>query len=210
MNGRYENEGLPEKVRLMYEAVLTMVADGWDINRMKVSDITTQAGIGKGTAYEYFSSKEEIIANAIHYDAERQLARVLGMTRGQGNFAEKFMQILTYMETVFAKRQSFCLLVRIGTGSYEISESLRQECEKCKQDMNCYHMAIQIVESLMQNGMAEGILKERNPYLQRMAFVAQITAYAAYLVDRENGGEAVAEKEQARSFVYEALVKSLN
>lgn len=210
MNGRYENEGLPEKVRLMYEAVLTMVADGWDINRMKVSDITTQAGIGKGTAYEYFSSKEEIIANAIHYDAERQLARVLGMTRGQGNFAEKFMQILTYMETVFAKRQSFCLLVRIGTGSYEISESLRQECEKCKQDMSCYHMAIQIVESLMQNGMAEGILKERNPYLQRMAFVAQITAYAAYLVDRENGEEAVAEKEQARGFVYEALVKSLN
>ena len=64
MNGRYENGALPEKVRLLYEAVLAMVTNGWDINRMKVSDITAQAGIGKGTAYEYFSSKEEIIANA--------------------------------------------------------------------------------------------------------------------------------------------------
>lgn len=54
MNGRYENGALPEKVRLLYEAVLAMVTDGWDINRMKVSDITAQAGIGKGTAYEFF------------------------------------------------------------------------------------------------------------------------------------------------------------
>lgn len=114
MNGRYENGALPEKVRLLYEAVLAMVTDGWDINRMKVSDITAQAGIGKGTAYEYFSSKEEIIANAVLYDVEMRLAHVLEITKGEGDFAGKFVQILTYMEEVFAKRQAFCLLVRIG------------------------------------------------------------------------------------------------
>ena len=104
MNGRYENGALPEKVRLLYEAVLAMVTDGWDINRMKVSDITAQAGIGKGTAYEYFSSKEEIIANAVLYDVEMRLAHVLEITKGEGDFAGKFVQILTYMEEVFAKR----------------------------------------------------------------------------------------------------------
>ena len=112
MNGRYENGALPEKVRLLYEAVLAMVTDGWDINRMKVSDITAQAGIGKGTAYEYFSSKEEIIANAVLYDVEMRLAHVLEITKGEGDFAGKFVQILTYMEEVFAKRLAFCLLVR--------------------------------------------------------------------------------------------------
>ena len=109
MNGRYENGALPEKVRLLYEAVLAMVTNGWDINRMKVSDITAQAGIGKGTAYEYFSSKEEIIANAVLYDVEMRLAHVLEITKGEGDFAGKFVQILTYMEEVFAKRQAFCL-----------------------------------------------------------------------------------------------------
>ena len=118
MNGRYENGALPEKVRLLYEAVLAMVTDGWDINRMKVSDITAQAGIGKGTAYEYFSSKEEIIANAVLYDVEMRLAHVLEITKGEGDFAGKFVQILTYMEEVFMKRYAFCLLVRIGKGSY--------------------------------------------------------------------------------------------
>lgn len=89
MNGRYENGALPEKVRLLYEAVLAMVTDGWDINRMKVSDITAQAGIGKGTAYEYFSSKEEIIANAVLYDVEMRLAHVLEITKGEGRFCRK-------------------------------------------------------------------------------------------------------------------------
>lgn len=112
MNGRYENGALPEKVRLLYEAVLAMVTDGWDINRMKVSDITAQAGIGKGTAYEYFSSKEEIIANAVLYDVEMRLAHVLEITKGEGDFAGKFVQILTYMEEVFAKRFVYEALVK--------------------------------------------------------------------------------------------------
>lgn len=94
MNGRYENGALPEKVRLLYEAVLAMVTDGWDINRMKVSDITAQAGIGKGTAYEYFSSKEEIIANAVLYDVEMRLAHVLEITKGEGDFAGNLYRFL--------------------------------------------------------------------------------------------------------------------
>ena len=93
MNGRYENGALPEKVRLLYEAVLAMVTNGWDINRMKVSDITAQAGIGKGTAYEYFSSKEEIIANAVLYDVEMRLAHVLEITKGLQENLYRFLLI---------------------------------------------------------------------------------------------------------------------
>ena len=173
MNGRYENGALPEKVRLLYEAVLAMVTDGWDINRMKVSDITAQAGIGKGTAYEYFSSKEEIIANAVLYDVEMRLAHVLEITKGEGDFAGKFVQILTYMEEVFAKRQAFCLLV-------------------------------------MCQGVSEGTIGETNPYLQKLAFVAQMTAFAGYLVDLGKGEKMAVSREEAKRFVYEALVKSLN
>ena len=209
MNGRYENGALPEKVRLLYEAVIAMITDGWDINRMKVSDITAQAGIGKGTAYEYFSSKEDINENAILYDVETRLAHVLEITGGEGDFAEKFAQILTYMEEVFAKRQAFCLLVRIGTGSYEVSESMRRECEKRQQDLGC-HLADRIVESLMRQGVSEGTIGETNPYLQKLAFVAQMTAFAGYLVDLEKGEKTAVNMEEAKRFVYGALVKSLN
>ena len=167
------------------------------------------AGIGKGTVYEYFSSKEEIIANAVLYDVEMRLAHVLEITKGEGDFAGKFVQILTYMEEVFAKRQAFCLLVRIGTGSYEVSESMRRECEKRQQALGC-HLADRIVESLMCQGVSEGTIGETNPYLQKLAFVAQMTAFAGYLVDLGKGEKMAVSREEAKRFVYEALVKSLN
>ena len=66
-----ENE-LKPKVRALYEAVLELLNENVDISTMKVSDITSRAGIGKGTAYDYFKSKEEIIACAVMYDARRQ------------------------------------------------------------------------------------------------------------------------------------------
>ena len=46
----------PKKMRLMFEAVCGLVKEKKDIRALKVQDITEKAGIGKGTAYEYFSS----------------------------------------------------------------------------------------------------------------------------------------------------------
>lgn len=43
-----ENE-LKPKVRALYEAVLELLNENADISTMKVSDITSRAGIGKGT-----------------------------------------------------------------------------------------------------------------------------------------------------------------
>ena len=55
----------PEKARRMFQAVIELIQDNADLSTIKVSDITTRAGIGKGTAYEYFSSKEEILTLAL-------------------------------------------------------------------------------------------------------------------------------------------------
>ena len=53
-----------EKVQRMYEAVATFVEEERDLSTIKVSEITSRAGIGKGTAYEYFASKEELLVQA--------------------------------------------------------------------------------------------------------------------------------------------------
>ena len=61
-----------DKIEKMYQAVIFLLDKGKDINSIKVADITERAGIGKGTAYEYFESKEEIIANAMKYNMKKQ------------------------------------------------------------------------------------------------------------------------------------------
>ena len=80
----------PQKVLLMYQAVIEMIEEGFDVNKIKVSDITARAGIGKGTAYEYFSSKEEIIADAILYDVQGKREQLSRIVKEDGSFREKF------------------------------------------------------------------------------------------------------------------------
>ena len=85
---------------------------------------------------------------------------------------------------------------------------MRRECEKRQQALGC-HLADRIVESLMCQGVSEGTIGETNPYLQKLAFVAQMTAFAGYLVDLGKGEKMAVSREEAKRFVYEALVKSL-
>ena len=58
INGLEDISQVPPKVRQMYGAVIEMLEEGMDASGMRVSAITERAGIGKGTAYEYFDSKE--------------------------------------------------------------------------------------------------------------------------------------------------------
>ena len=44
----------PDKMRLMFHAVSELIMQQRDISAIKVQDITTEDGIGKGNAYEYF------------------------------------------------------------------------------------------------------------------------------------------------------------
>ena len=48
-----------EREIALYEAALRLIARGVSPAAMKVQQIADEAGIGKGTVYEYFASKEE-------------------------------------------------------------------------------------------------------------------------------------------------------
>jgi len=61
---------LSSKEAAVYRAVLELFEEGADLGSLTVSEITGRAGIGKGTAYEYFSDKEEIIAKALFYNVQ--------------------------------------------------------------------------------------------------------------------------------------------
>ena len=59
----------------IYQAALGLIAQGASPAAMKVQDIAQAAGIGKGTVYEYFSSKEEILQGMALYCFDSEIAR---------------------------------------------------------------------------------------------------------------------------------------
>ena len=79
----------PEKVLLMYEAVHKLVGEGVILTDLKVSAITEQAGIGKGTAYEYFETKEELLACAFIFYVNRMAEEISRRLGGFDNLREQ-------------------------------------------------------------------------------------------------------------------------
>lgn len=63
----------PKKERCIFEGVLALAEGGADLHLITVQDIARAAGIGKGTVYEYFTSKEDILAGTILYCIEEEL-----------------------------------------------------------------------------------------------------------------------------------------
>jgi AcrR family transcriptional regulator len=51
----------------IYNAIIELVEEGFVYSNMRISDIASRAGIGKGTVYEYFESKEQIFSNMVMF-----------------------------------------------------------------------------------------------------------------------------------------------
>ena len=209
MEKRKQTAEIPEKVLLIYQAVPQMLKEGADINTLKVSEITERAGIGKGTAYEYFSSKEELITRALLFYIEKKVNDIENISESQNSFPDKIHAVLDYVEQNFDDIRGFCMLVRIGTGSYEISEPLKNEYERMQETFDCHRMDHLIVR-MIEQGRQEGILTQNNTFLCRMAFASQMMMYTAALLQQEKADLNVPETEKLKTFVYHALVKSLN
>ena len=82
---------VPPKVTAMYRAVSTLLREDKDISEMSVSMITGLAGIGKGTAYEYFDSKVEIQTCP---DLETQIHRMLLLVEEHSQCVDAIMAFL--------------------------------------------------------------------------------------------------------------------
>lgn len=74
-----------EKKELLFSAVLRLIAAGKPFDGLRVSEIASEAGIGKGTVYEYFTSREELLAGAVEYGKRREYeALVQGLCAVEG------------------------------------------------------------------------------------------------------------------------------
>ena len=98
ITGAEKQDELPEKVRLLYNAVLQLFEEGTDLADITVSSITGKAGIGKGTAYDYFDSKEELVACALLYVMTQMTEKLLKMLETKENFGEQMACLLDWVE----------------------------------------------------------------------------------------------------------------
>ncbi|MBU9724848.1 TetR/AcrR family transcriptional regulator [Diplocloster modestus] len=189
----------------LFDAVIALIEDGVDINTLKVSDITNRAGIGKGTAYEYFRSKEEIIIQALFYDVGQRIEKIRRLLRQYTNTKDRIHAVFQWIETDARQKSSFTQLFRMANGSFEFSNSLKEEM--ARQEGYCKEIN-DILTAFVEAGVAEGVFRrEISPVLQRTALLSQIMSFMIYF-HQEDISEAVTVEEM-KDFLYENIMRML-
>ena len=124
-----------EKQILIFDGVMTLLREGRPVHELKVADITESAGIGKSTAYEYFTSKEEIIREALAYHLRENFRRFAAYVFSAGTFRDMIRNALDHMEESLDGQSTgifFMVLMehrmQLDNGAY-LDDAFRQKME---------------------------------------------------------------------------------
>ena len=103
-----------EKEIAIFEGVRSLMAREVNMAQVTASDIAQAAGIGKGTLYNYFETKDDIIAETVFYVIETQLGEVSKTIDKEIGFEAKLRSALTMIGHLCQQRDSQIQLALAG------------------------------------------------------------------------------------------------
>lgn len=171
------------KVLALYRGVLKLLDEGADVNTIKVSDITAKAGIGKGTAYDYFKSREEIIACALLYDVDQKIEEEKEELMSHEGFYAKVIYAFDWMERRFREQKIFVRILRLTTEGSGLSSTILEELQKYKKAGGG---PLKVLMEMCREGKEKGEIREDIPVSAAcIATLANMAAFIMYLEKSE-------------------------
>lgn len=157
----------------IYKAVVELFEEGADLNNLTVAEITGKAGIGKGTAYAYFSDKEEMIAKALFYNSEsfcKQLYK--GMCK-EKDLNAKVNYVLLKIEQQIPKADCIFRFINMMSDNSTISKRIR---DIVKEVISAKMSAVNIVKKVLEDEFKD----RETPSEDKMEYLA-LSVYSKLL-----------------------------
>lgn len=199
----------PQKVLLMFDAVTEMIKRCEDLSKITVQEITARAGIGKGTAYEYFSSKEELITVSVIFDCGKRVGELTELVYKQQTFEERMYSIMDWLNNNQGYHETFLRLVQIGSKEQSFCTELKQHISgDIFKEMSKY--LVSQCDNLLELGAKEKLFTEMDASKRRMAFIAMLVQVILVIGQKEEQSFFVMDYEGVRSFAYQSMIKALN
>ena len=204
ITGLEATQELPPKVLLMYRAIEQLIAEGTDLNTVKVSTITGLAGIGKGTAYDYFESKDDMIACALLYQIGIISYKLSKALESQESFAAQITFLLDAIEKQNESQQYFLRFVHVLTENSSYCQLVR---ERMATEAFHSYIPLNIFSALAERGVERGEIKRELPpdyvvcavFAKMMAYMISFCAAECFHVNPT----------QYRPFIYQGIMDEL-
>lgn len=172
-----------KKQEILKAAIRVFASNG--VAKTKMTDIAKAAGIGKGTIYEYFRSKEDIFAEAyshIFSDTEDKIAEVLESPIPPEDKLRHFMRV-TIEEFLVNDGGEFA-----GIMMSFWSEGIRNNNEKIMEIIDLkrvYSEFRQMISCILEEGIKQGQFRKMDTYTTASVIIGALDGILLqYIMDR--------------------------
>lgn len=200
----YEDLGqIPPKVLMLYKAVNQLLEEGADPGSLRVSNITDRAGIGKGTAYEYFDSKDEIVIYAVVYQMQMAMIELEKGLQERKTFREQINFLLDEVSAQEGQKNSFLKQIHLLTDNTEFSRQVQGMMASAAHKR---YQLVQLFRQLLGAAVERGELRKDLP-LDYMVYSmgGRVLAYMVAV----SGGDLQIELSRMRDLMYKGIMDEL-
>lgn len=204
------NRKYAEKELLIFEGFKKIISKNTTIENIKVSDIAKAAGIGKGTIYDYFKSKDEIIAKSIIYNFKMEISNTIESIKNVSTFKEQCYEMFHY--SINSGKLIFPTL-RILYNHVVPTELNSILLEDCEEILELKNKLYSLLDYVIDTGLNENLIN-KNLSLDYQRYV--LTSSSMGIINRINSDhfEQINSQEDEtidihKDFAYTMILKSL-
>ncbi|HLR21268.1 MAG TPA: TetR/AcrR family transcriptional regulator [Tissierellaceae bacterium] len=195
-----------EREIMVFKGLISLIKDGNNPYTITVSDIAESANMGKGSLYDYFSSKKEIISQALLYFIELEIESACNRIDSKEKFKEKFYELLSIITESLEDNASMINVFLSISGIREFYKDFLDEDCSMKYFLDTVNS---IMAHLLEVGYNEGVIdKKGDKFYQMMAIRGSLSGFSYYLNKKDVYKEVSIDV--AMDTAYTILLKTLN
>lgn len=153
-----------------------------DYHTVKISKIARVAGVGKGTVYEYFDSKEKLYKDLLDFLFQQYLQLMEEVVDDESkNFEDKLEKLYSnhifYYQEMQRRSKGMMLIEKM------INIASQQDLENKRQQM------LDLFARLIDQGLKEGVLRQDLDRQEMMMFLIVALPSLSHCVDEQGKSE---------------------
>lgn len=195
-----------EKELLVFKAFKNILFSHSNITKITVSDIAKEAGIGKGTVYEYFSSKEEIIAKSLVYNFY-EVVNKLSTKINEENSFEKNCYIL--FDFLIDKVTTLSPYFKLFTNNFKLKDFYGYIQDDSELINTLKEDVYSTTYKVLSIGVNEGIIRKNDDIKYQLFVIRSACSGISNSICDNNYLVSPNEIESYKKFAYELIIRAL-
>lgn len=201
-------ESVSKKERL-FRSVWNMHMEGTDWGNIRMGAVAEASGIPKGTIYEHFRSKDQLLAETIAWSLQQEAKEVYQrLTEASGFVA----MVDVIFEWVASPQGRALFLMRFMEGG-KLPEGLKRElCCYAEENRRGLDTAEMVTEALIRSGLLDGYLETKGSRMAgKTALYSALAPVVAYSLFPERYADVSwAEVKAYSRHIFEAAFQEYN